>query len=129
MKQTQFDMIRGALPLMWIALIGSGALLYSLPAGDPGWGVLVGAFHQWYAPMPVFILLTLLTFLLGLPSKKELGAAAAGGIAGSVALTFLASISGPDHIGWLLIATFFLVVPLSGFLFRRLMLCGGGKYN
>lgn len=121
---TNDSMIRGALPLAWLALIGSTALLYSLPAsdpvwGDPVWGDVIATLRQWHTPLPAALLLALLTFLLGFPSKKELVAATTVGIAASVALAALTAIA---SIGWLLIAVFFLVVPLSGFLFRRLML-------
>lgn len=115
------SMIRGALPLVWLALIGSTVLLYSLPASDPVWGNVITTLRQWHPSLPAALLLGLLTFLLGFPSKKELGAATAVGIVASVALTALAAVA---SAGWFLIAAFFLVVPLSGFLFRRLMLRG-----
>lgn len=118
---TNDSMIRGALPLAWLALIGSAALLYSLPANDPVWGDVIATLRQWHPSLPAALLLALLTFLLGFPSKKELVNATAVGIAASAALAALAAVA---SIGWLFIAVFFLVVPLSGFLFRRLMLRG-----
>lgn len=109
---------------MWLTLISSTALLYILPVSDPFWGDLVVSFRQYHAPLPVFITLSLLTFILGFPSKRELVASTVVGIFGGVTLTALSAVTGQELIGWFLIATFFLVLPLSWFLFRRLMLRG-----
>lgn len=126
---TNGSMIRGALPLAWLALIGSMALLYGLPVSDPVWGPLVTQMRHWNAEIPAFIVLVLLTFLLGLPSKQELIAATGAGIFGCVALIVLAAVAESAHIGWLLIAAFVVVVPLSGWLFRLLMLRGVVAHN
>lgn len=126
---TNDSMIRGALPLAWFALIGSTVLLYSIAPSDPTWGDMIATLRQWYILLPVFVLLMLLTFFIGLPSMSELVAAMAAGIAGSVAIIILAAIAGPGHYGWLLIATFLLVIPLSALLFRQLMLGSVNNHN
>lgn len=88
---------------------------------DPVWGDMIAILCQWRLPLPTALVLGLLTFSLGFPSPKELVAATTVGIVASGALIVLAAVV---SIGWFLIVVFFLVVPLSGSLFNRLMLHG-----
>jgi len=104
-------MIRGLLPLAWLAGIVLVVTLYIVP-NDPNW--LKSLRHATYL---MLILLAIITYFLGIPSKREFIAGSATGLFGVCAVIATAALFSV----WLfLIAAFFVIIPLSNLMFHRL---------
>jgi len=114
-------MIRGWLPWVWFSLIVAFWLLFSVEPPSPNdptyadWVAIFGRLHSPTAPLLAFTLLALITWLLGLPSWKELGVGAivtAAGVLSLPAFVVISAVAGMS-IGWSLVALYFTVtLPL-----------------
>lgn len=118
------SMIRGSLPLAWLATLSSTVLLYSMSTTDPDFGEIIAKLQSPFALLAAVLVLSFVTFSFGLPARKELFSATLVGVAGGAAVIILASVA---SVGLFFIAAFFFIVPLSRFLFRWLMTRQAGE--
>lgn len=121
-------MVRGSLPLMWLGLIAAAVLVFDVfytihqapptlpPIGLPPFILMLALL------LPILLITTtVLTAVLGLPSKAELVASVISGLAGIAAIISLVALAGPDHVGWTLVAVVVFIVPSHKYIFRKLM--------
>lgn len=120
------SMIRGAMPLMWLVLVGILVLRLSSPSVDipeiesavaGGMGdIMLGV---------MFLTLLVSTVYIGLPSLREAICSTLTGLVAATAIMLsTALLAGVVSFLVLLVIQFFLIIPSSFMLFRILMKIG-----
>jgi|LSQX01.3.fsa_nt_gb hypothetical protein len=115
------SIIRAGLPFVWLAVLGSAVLLHSLPANHSAYSEILRTLQQYHGTVAILLTsvpLAFLTFILGLPTVRELAAGAAAVVFASIATVAIAA---AVTTGWMLLALFLLVIPLSAGLFHLLL--------
>lgn len=114
-------MLRGALPVLWVALATMAAFVNFMPANDPNWAeiiVLAQTKMQMLVVMSA-ILLAILTLMFGLPTRREIVAATVSATVAVLSMLGTAILFGLEHPLWFLVTFFVAVLPASWWVFMR----------
>lgn len=113
-------MIRGALPSIWALVLGMEILLHAMPIPNGPFRVVwmqVSHVALW----PAILVLTIVTFFLGLPSRQDLIAGTVAGLLTGAAMLGAGVCLLPTHSGWFVVTV--LLLALLSVKIMRIALC------